>query len=224
METQQRADVLHAQGADAAFGGPALATPEKTSRGGALDSRVIPSARTTSQAGHPCKAGAGALCVVHVTPGHERAMARRVARLSGDALSDCFVLRTEYRVRRHGAWSQELLPTFPSYIFIEVADPELLERRLGLLSSHASIPRAGDAMARIPQEDAETLRALGGADHVIRFSQGSVKNGELRVWRGALVGHEDLVCRIDRHKRCAWLRTGLGEGLMRVGLELVAKT
>lgn len=35
METQQRADVLHAQGADTAFGGPALATPEKTSRGGA---------------------------------------------------------------------------------------------------------------------------------------------------------------------------------------------
>ena len=216
--------------APTATSGSALASPGKLLGGGAPDSRLAPSGAASSRTGDPSRTGGptkpriSTLCVMHVTPGHERAMARRVTRLAGSALNDCFTLQTEYRVRRHGAWRQELLPTFPSYLFLDVADPELLEQRLGLLSGHAQIPRVGERMAPLSSEDAATLRALGGADHVIRFSKGSVDNGELRVWRGALVGHEGLVRRIDRHKRCAWLRTGLGEGVMRVGLELTSKT
>lgn len=161
---------------------------------------------------------------MHVTPGHESAMMRRVSRLSGDALRDCFALRTELRCRRQGVWRTELVPTFPSYLFLDVADPELLEERLGLMSAYASMPRVGDRVAALPAADADLLRELGGADHVIRFSEGSIEGGALRVRRGALAGHEGLVRRVDRHKRCAWLRTGLGEGLMRVGLELTSKT
>ncbi len=161
---------------------------------------------------------------MHVTPGHERAMARRVARISGDALNDCFSLQTEFRVRRHGSWTRELLPTFPSYLILDVADPELLERRLGLLTSHARIPQVGGRMASLSQEDASLLTALGGVDHVIRFSEGRLDRGRLSVQRGALVGREGLVRRVDRHKRCAWLECGPGEGLLRVGLEIATKT
>lgn len=170
---------------------------------------------------HPAN---GTLCALRVTPGHERAMARRVRRVAAAGLNDCYVLLTERERRRAGLWHKELVPTFPSYLILDVRNSDALERGLRLLTAPADLPRVGGAPAAIPAEDAALLRTLAGPDHVIRASRGVIEDGALRVWEGPLAGREQLVRRIDRHRRAAYLDSLLGEGRLRVGLEVVSKT
>ena len=164
------------------------------------------------------------LCALRVTPGHERAMASRVRRVAAAGLNDCYVMLTERECRRGGAWRRELVPTFPSYLILDVRDPEALERGLRLVTAPATLVRVGGAPAALSAEDAALLRALAGPDHVIRTSRGSIEGGRLRVWEGPLSGRERLVRSIDRHRRAAYLDSRLGEGRLRVGLEVVSKT
>lgn len=166
----------------------------------------------------------GTLCALRVTPGHERAMASRVRRVAAAGLNDCYVMLTEYERRRAGTWRRELVPTFPSYLFLDVRDSEALERGLRLVTEPAELPRVGGVASALPADDAALLRALAGRDHVIRVSRGSIEDGRLRVWEGPLAGRERLVRGIDRHRRAAYLDSRLGEGLLRVGLEVVSKS
>lgn len=166
----------------------------------------------------------GTLCVLRVTPGHEHAMSSRVRRVAAAGLNDCYALRTELERRRAGSWQRELVPTFPSYLFLDVRDSDVLVRCLTLLSAPAHLLWFGDAPSAIPADDAALLRALSGPDHVIRMSRGAIEGGSLRVWEGPLAGLERRVRRIDRHRRVAYLDSHLGEGHLRVGLEVVSKT
>lgn len=151
-------------------------------------------------------------------------MASRVRRVAAAGLNDCYVMRTEHERRRAGSWQTELVPTFPSYLFLDVRDADALARGLALLSAPARLLWIGDAPAVIPTEDAALLRALSGPDHVIRMSRGAIEGGALRVWEGPLAGLEQRVRKIDRHRRVAHLDSCLGEGRLRVGLEVVSKT
>ena len=166
----------------------------------------------------------GALCALHVTPGHEGAVASRVCRVAAAGLNDCYFPRTEVERRRAGSWRTELDPTFPSYLLLDVRDAAALERGLALLSAPASLVRAGEAPFAIPTPDADLLRSLMGPDHVIRMSRGAIEDGSLRVWEGPLAGREHLVRHIDRHRRVARLDSLLGGGQLRGGLEVVSKT
>lgn len=75
----------------------------------------------------------------------------------------------------------------------------------------------------LSQREADFVRRIGDARHVIRMSVGDVVEGRL-------VGCEGLVAHVDRHRRSAWLqaadpvlRDASGRGL-RVGLEVVSKS
>lgn len=151
-------------------------------------------------------------------------MASRVRRVAAAGLNDCYVLLTELARRRAGSWRTELVPTFPSYLFLDVRDADALARGLALLSAPARLLWLGDAPAAIPADDVALLRSLSGPEHVIRMSRGAIEEGSLRVWEGPLAGLERSVRRIDRHRRVAYLDSRLGEGHLRVGLEVVSKT
>lgn len=163
------------------------------------------------------------ISVLHVTPGRERTMAAHVSRLIGPAAGACFVPRTAYERRRAGTWRTEYELTFPSYVFISVADEEALERGLSVMTGRAHLPRVGARPATLDPREAELLTALMDQSHVIRVSRGTLEDGRLTVEEGPLAGLEHLVTRIDRHRRVAYVSSDLSEGGLRVGLEVVSK-
>lgn len=157
-----------------------------------------------------------------VTPGHEAAMARRVARLSGSALIDCFTLTVELQRKRSGVWCTEIDLLFPGYLFLQVADVDALEQRLKLSSEYAQVLRMGRSAAALSPAEAAFVCGMGGERHCIAMSEGVVEDGRLRVYAGPLTGREGTIKNFNRHKRMAWLNTGFrgAGGVTRVGLEV----
>ena len=69
------------------------------------------------------------------------------------------------------------------------------------------------------------LSELAGPNHLIAASEGAIVDGRLVVYSGPLAGREDLVTKIDRHKRVAYLDMSLlGRSSVRMALEVVAKS
>lgn len=152
-------------------------------------------------------------------------MAARVARVAGDALRDCFVLRRQALRRYEGAWHLCDEVMFPGYIFLVADDPAGLAGRLDVLTSFSYLLGSGTAPATLDERETAFVRDFGGPRHTVALSRGVVENGRLVVREGPLKGREHLVAKIDRHKRVARLTAGmLGEGSVRVGLEVVSKT
>lgn len=163
-----------------------------------------------------------------MAPGHERALARRAARVARDALADCFVLYRQALRRFEGAWHLCEEVMFPGYVFLVTADRTALAEQLGLLAPAARLVGAGKAVATLDDDEVAFVRDFGGLQHVVGMSTGVIVDGRLTVYEGPLAGREHLVAKIDRHRRTAFLdiRTGaaLGGGAVRVGLEVVSKS
>lgn len=152
-------------------------------------------------------------------------MAARVVRVAGASLDDCFVLRRQALRRRGGAWHLCDEVMFPGYIFLVTDDPAGLAEGLGLLTSFAYLLNRDGAPSTLDEREVAFVRDFGGPQHTVALSRGSIEGGRLTVEEGPLKGREHLVAKVDRHKRMAWLRGGmLGEGSVRVGLEVVSKT
>lgn len=165
-------------------------------------------------------------CALQVTPGHEQAAVRRVRRVAGDALLDCFVLGCQAPVRRDGAWDVCERPLFPGYLFLVTADPDLLRDRLSLLGApFVRLVQADGRVSVLSPGEVAFIQEFGGRSRVVAMSRGRIVDGVLRVDEGPLRGREPLVAKVDRHRRCARLGLGvLGTPSVTVGLEVVSKT
>ena len=133
-------------------------------------------------------------------------MARRVMRAAEGAALDAYALRREMLRREDGAWRlcQDVL--FPGYVIVETCDPELLAKRLEVLSASSHLVHgAGNSVGTLTEREAALVRTLGGRDHLVGVSVGEIVSNRLNVTSGPLVGLEGLVAKIDRHKRIAYL-------------------
>ena len=166
-------------------------------------------------------------CVLHVTPGSELALCRRVAKVAQDHLSDCYVPQSQLPMRIQGVWEFRDSILFPGYIFLETqaADLPALEADLGLITDYHRLLRTEGGVSVLTPDEAQAVQALCGPTHYIPTSYGTITAGQLHVSRGPLKGREHSVVKIDRHPRCAYVRAGLlGRASVRVGLEVPTKT
>lgn len=146
------------------------------------------------------------LCAVSVRAGSEAAMARRIMRAAEGAALDAYALRRELLRREEGAWRLRQDVLFPGYVIVETCDPELLGKRLEVLSAFSHLVYgAGGAVGTLTKREAALVRMLGGRDHLVGVSVGEIVSNRLNVTSGPLVGLERLVAKIDRHKRIAYL-------------------
>ena len=129
---------------------------------------------------------------------------RRVRRLCPAAVT-AVCPQAELARRAAGAWTLATQPLFPGYVLVESADAEALARELATLARPLRLVEVGGRPAALAPEEAELLFSLMDAEGVVRLSVGDIVAGELHVARGPLAGREDLVRRIDRHARAAWL-------------------
>lgn len=164
--------------------------------------------------------------IVQVVPSREDAAARRVAALGGPAVRACFPLRRQMLRRKAGAWSYALEPLFPGYLFLSSDDPESVDRALRRSTQPDVVLSAGRCVAALSDAEAALVRALADGEGIVRSSRGRIVDGRLVVDSGPLVGLEDLVRRVDRHHRAAWIDPSraaevlLGEDPTRFGTPL----
>ena len=123
------------------------------------------------------------------------------------------------RMKRYqGQWHVEQGIAFPDIIFLESQDPDTLEQEL-----HDKCPDS--RMIRLSSEQKGLLTQLLGEEKHMSLSKGHIRQGQTHVTQGPLQGKEDLIRKIDRHKRLARLEVTAGEGLLQMygGLEILSK-
>ncbi|MCF6414138.1 hypothetical protein I7648_10590 [Collinsella tanakaei] len=143
-----------------------------------------------------------------MTPGREHSIARRIMRAMGDSSSAAIVFERELPRRVQGAWGTVREILFPGYVVVRTADADALEREIES-RTEAFGPHVEPVPIRLDDRAMDLLVHMAGECGVLHMSAGDIVDGRLTVRSGALKGVEHLVARIDRHKRLAYLQTGL---------------
>ncbi len=141
--------------------------------------------------------------------------------LSQRAIQDVFLL-TYGRMRRYErTWHLERKILFPSYVFLETEDSKRLSVELREYSNFA---KQVDLLIPVNREEEILLRELYGKKRHLGISRGVIHKGITKVIEGPLVGMEDRICKIDRHKRLARIAANIkNPHYIQVGLEITEK-
>ena len=140
-----------------------------------------------------------------------------------------FVPKIEKLMKKDGKKVFAEVPMFPNYIFIE---SEFNSQEFYQIIE--SLEKDMDSTMRIMQSDEqkvlslannekELLESLFNDDHLITRSMGTITDSKLIVQKGPLVGKEEMIKKIDRHKRVAFIGDVFGK-TMKVPLEVTSKT
>ena len=144
--------------------------------------------------------------------------------LSQKALRSSFLLTYDGMRRYEGKWHLERRLLFPACVLLE---SENEERLLKELKDFRRISESGRCTVRINPEEEEFLKSLYGKACHLKMSRGILFKGAARITEGPLKGMENRICKVDRHKRLAHIRTVIGSGgelsYIQVGLEITEK-
>ena len=86
----------------------------------------------------------------------------------------------------------------------------------------AGLDSETELMVLKPEEE-ELLKQLCGPEHHLAMSRGVIREGITYVTEGPLMGRENMIRKIDRHKRIARLGAGVSnhEKEIKAGLEII---
>lgn len=121
-------------------------------------------------------------------------------------------------LRYGGEWHLEKRTLLPGYIFLSGEMENIGEMDADMEGRRKS------KLSLIPCE-APFWKTWCAKDNLIAMSRGIIKDGNLVVTSGPLMGYERLIRRIDRHKRTAEMEVSLAgeETRVTVGLEIYQK-
>lgn len=160
-------------------------------------------------------------------------------------LQDAFVFTCDRMRRFEGAWHLERRLLFPGLLFLESHDKERLRQDLERNPEIQKMLGNGIGIQEVDLEVESFLRSLCGASHHSGMSRGYIRDGQTYVTEGPLRGKENLIRKIDRHKRVARIgmdperksargklsserepvrETMISERELQVGLEIVTKS
>ena len=117
---------------------------------------------------------------------------------------------------------------YPNYIFVK----SLLERNLfhekyekffQTIDHIAELVVYDDVIA-LNNSERLFLEKMFGDQNVIKHSVGNIHNSVLKIDEGPLVGLEERITKIDRHKRLAFLDFPMLGNKMKVPLEVISKS
>lgn len=140
-------------------------------------------------------------------------------------LEECFIPRYERAKKYFGEWHQEEAVLFPGYVFVISDQIEELYYALKQIPQLTKILGVGEKWTPMVQEDIAIVEFLSGKERLLRFSKGYIEGAKVTVVHGPLQGMEATICKIDRHKRKAWLEIKLfgRKTVIQAGLEIIRK-
>lgn len=144
-------------------------------------------------------------CVFATGAGREELIQQMCKRhLNNKVYSRCMFPLSEQMEHYRGAWHTGQEKLFPGYLFLNTKDPDELVSQL----KKEKIMAQNDKLFVLTPEDVQCLLFFGRTG-VFPMSQGIIVNGRLIILSGPLVGEEDKIIKVDRHKRRAWLQIKL---------------
>lgn len=123
--------------------------------------------------------------------------------MTGNALKDAFVLTYDRMLRYEGSWHVERQKLFPDYVFLESGDEKQFVREIAEYQEVFHVLGDDDGPIPLEPEEERFLEKLCGPGRHFGMSRGYILDGQTHVTEGPLLGRENLICRIDRHKRLA---------------------
>ena len=141
--------------------------------------------------------------LLKVREGSEAATCSKLLRaLSRDLLMDCFPLVKEHWFKRAGVWELQRATAYRGYAFAVTPDPAELSKALSRLSVQAELAGAdGRSWMPLAPDAQEWFERCMDESHVLRSSTAVIVDGALHVQEGPLVGQEQRIRKIDRHRR-----------------------
>lgn len=142
---------------------------------------------------------------------------------------NAFIPRIEKLISKEGKKEFLEVPMFPNYLFIETSLNEqefsemIKDLKKDLGSTMKTLQDETQTIFALTIEEKKLLESLLNENHLIKHSIGIIVNSKLIVEEGPLKGKEELVRKIDRHKRLAFLHNVCGK-LMKVPLEVISKS
>lgn len=165
--------------------------------------------------------------VLHVLGGTEDTVVRLIERLvPAQLVGSCYVLRRQVKKRVDGVWRTVLELLTPGYVYIETDDPARLTQALRSVPRLTRMLEINGTFVSLEQDELAWLQQLvDGDSHTVAMSEGVFEGDQIVIISGPLQGCEGLICKIDRHKRVAWLDMHLFGRMktVKVGLEVVKK-
>lgn len=165
--------------------------------------------------------------VVQVNTGtEERIQTQCRKNIPYTVLERCFIPYYEEKKQIRGEWSIQTRILFPGYVFMVTDHIEELFEQLKHIIGLTRILGSGQEIVPLRDEETTFLQSFGGEQQIVGMSEGIIKGSRVIVHSGPLIGREGLICKIDRHKRRAWLEMELfgRRQKVQVGLEIIEKT
>ena len=164
---------------------------------------------------------------VQVVTGRELEYVKRVSLARADL--SMHNIRKKLMIRKLGKSILQTSNVFPGYVFLEYGEDALSPQVVSVLRKTRSflrvLPSTADIKPLNPR-DADLLRrfiALGGelAPSLVRFDE----NQRIRILKGALVGLEGNILKVDRRKHRVKIRLDIHNSsfLIDLGYELLEK-
>lgn len=164
---------------------------------------------------------------MQVRQGSEESIRRQCReKLSTGLVKNCYVFYYEEKKHIQGEWIIQEKPLFPGYVFIVTEEAERLSDELLHIKGQTKLLENEDQVVSLSEAEIDFLKSFGGKEQTVEISEGVIEKSKIRVYSGPLVGKEKYICRIDRHKRRAFLDLPMHgqRQRIRVGLEIVSKT
>ena len=151
-------------------------------------------------------------CAMHVKGGNEVQMETFVSNLLPAELdAKCFHL-TRYRRKKYGGeWRTVQENILPGYIFITTDKPEQVHRELKKAEKPKILWSNDEYVATLEKREEELMEKITGYHEnpgEIGLSKIAVEeNGQVKILSGPLLQVEDMIKKIDFHKRVAEIET-----------------
>lgn len=166
-------------------------------------------------------------CVAKVRSGSEENIRVQCKeKISPDIILDCYVFYYEEKRHIRGTWVIQEKVLFPGYVFFVTEEAEKLKEELSHIHGISELLENDGNVVSLAEEDVYFLKMFGGEEQTVVLSEGVIEKSKLRVYAGPLMGKEQYIRKIDRHKRKALLEMPIFGKVqkMQVGLEVVSKT
>lgn len=168
--------------------------------------------------------------VFYVQTGREQAACTLLNKILKEDESRAFIPQVEYVFKNSKFLRKELKPMFPGYVFTD----SVLEEKT-FVSKAYSISRLSTCIFRllgnnleymkIDEDEKKFLTSFYNSNYIAEESKGFIVGDKTIIASGPLKGKENIIKKIDRHKRRAEIEmTCLGAGKkMNVSLEILSK-
>ena len=161
--------------------------------------------------------------VVQTLKGQETKILDGIHQYVKEDTEDAFIMWNEKMYKHKGKWEADMTNLFPGYLFVVTKEPMEFDRRLHKKYPARKLLRVDDKITAIQKNEEEFLKALGGDEHIVRFSKGFREGDQIIVESGALKDKTGIIKKLDRHNRQAIVSLSLfgRKTDITLGLEIV---